>query len=69
MIEINPNLKAKCSECEMFEPKMDVQRTYADSTCYLTTVNVSCEKAKMCDNLDQYLRKVLGKEDTSYGER
>lgn len=65
MIEINPNLKAKCNECPMFEPKMDVQRQYAGNQCYLTSVNISCEKAEICDNLDRYLRSVFDKEDPS----
>lgn len=69
MIEINPNLKPKCNECPMFEPKLDVQKTYADSVCYLTSVIISCEKTKMCDNIDRYLREVLGKEEASDGER
>lgn len=58
MIEIDPNFKPMCDECEMFDPEMKVTRKYSNAKPYLTTVSILCAKRNECDNIERYLKGV-----------
>lgn len=60
---IDLKIKEHCKDCPMFCADSSTDTTYMNNGEWFTVTTIQCISSSMCDHIEEYLRKVIGKEN------
>ena len=60
---IDLKIKEYCKDCPMFCADSSTENIYMDNNEWVTVTTITCISYSMCNHIEEYLRKVIGKEN------
>lgn len=60
---IDLKVKGYCKDCPMFYADSSTETTYMNNGEWVTVTTIQCINYSKCQHIEEYLRKVIGKDN------